>query len=297
MAARAIWKGYLRLSLVSCAVALYPAASSTSRIRFNTLNRKTGNRVKIQYVDAETGEVVERDDQVKGYQIGKGSFITVEEDELDALKIESTETIDIQSFVPRSEVDERYLDRPYYIVPDDRVAQEPFAVIRDAIREKGMASLARVVMQRRERLVIVEPLDQGLIGTTLNYAGEIRDHREAFEGIPKLEYPPQLRTLALQIIEQMAGHFDATQFEDRYENAVVEMLKAKQAGQPLQVASAERPSSNVVNLMDALKKSLAAEKAPAKKADKAPARERAKASPASSPKAAGAKGKTLRKTG
>ena len=166
---------------------------------------------------------------------------------------------------------------------------------RDAIREKGMAALARVVMQRRERLVIVEPLDHGLIGTTLNYAGEIRDHREVFEGIPKLEYPPQLRTLALQIVDQMAGHFDPTRFEDRYENAVVEMLKAKQAGQPLQVASAERPSSNVVNLMDALKKSLAAEKAPAKKADKAPARERAKASPARSPKAAGAKGKTLRK--
>ena len=164
MAVRANWKGYLKLSLVSCAVALYPAASSSSRIRFNTLNRETGNRVQRQFVDAATGESVEDEEQVKGYQIGKGSYVIVEDEELEAIQLESTHTIDVESFVPRDEVDLRYLDTPYYIAPDDKVAQEAFAVIRDAMREKEMAGLARVVMARREHMILLEPLDKGLSG-------------------------------------------------------------------------------------------------------------------------------------
>ncbi|WP_084327137.1 Ku protein [Salinarimonas rosea] len=277
MAARAIWKGYLKLSLVSCAVALYPAATSSAKVRFNTLNRETGNRVKRVYVDAETGEPVEAEDQVKGYKVGKNEYIQVEDEEIDALKLESTHTIDIETFVPRSEVDERYLDSPYYLVPDDKVAQEAFAVIRDAIREKGMAAIGRVVMARRERLILLEPLDDGLMGTTLHYAYEIRGEEEVFEDIPDVDYPDEVKDLALHIVETKTGHFEPETFEDRYENALVEMIRAKQSG----AAEAPRPKapqpSNVVNLMDALKRSLAAEEGgdPARKGP--PSRTKAKA--------------------
>lgn len=259
MAARAIWKGYLKLSLVSCAVALYPAATSSGKVRFNTLNRETGNRVKRVYVDAETGEPVEPEDQVKGYKVGKSEYIQVEDEEIEALKLESTHTIDIETFVPRAEVDERYLDSPYYLVPDDKVAQEAFAVIRDAIREKGMAAIGRVVMSRRERLILIEPLDDGLIGTTLHYAYEIRSEREAFEDIPDVNYPDEVKDLALHIVETKAGHFEPETFEDRYETALVELIRAKQSGAAEPKAPAAREPSNVVNLMDALKRSLAAE--------------------------------------
>ncbi|KAA2235557.1 Ku protein [Salinarimonas soli] len=297
MAARAIWKGYLKLSLVSCAVALYPAASSSSRVRFNTLNRKTGNRVKRQFVDPETGEAVEADEQVKGYPVGKGSYVLVEEEEIDALKLESTHTIDIESFVPRAEVDERYLDTPYYLAPDDRVAQEAFAVIRDAIREKRMAGLGRVVMARREHLILLEPLDKGLLGTTLHYAYEVRDQSTVFEDIPEVDYPKEMRELAAHIIERKAGHFDPSLFEDRYENALIELVKSKQTGAPVRTSSAPK-ASNVVNLIDALRKSLDAEKgAPAKPksagktSTRAPAAKKA-APPKTAPQA---KGKSLKR--
>ncbi|GGK53960.1 non-homologous end joining protein Ku [Salinarimonas ramus] len=259
MAARAIWKGYLKLSLVSCAVALYPAATSSSKVRFNTLNRETGNRVKRVYVDAETGDPVEPEDQVKGYKVGKNEYIQIEDEEIDALKLESTHTIDIETFVPRKEVDERYLDSPYYLVPDDRVAQEAFAVIRDAIREKKMAAIGRVVMARRERLILLEALDDGLMGTTLHYAYEIRGESEVFEDIPDVSYPKEVKDLALHIVETKTGHFEPETFEDRYENALVDMIKAKQAGAKDLPAPKAREPSNVVNLMDALKRSLAAE--------------------------------------
>jgi DNA end-binding protein Ku len=259
MAARAIWKGYLKLSLVSCAVALYPAASSSSRIRFNTLNRRTGNRVKRTYVDPQTGETVEREDQVKGYEIGKGNYVTVEDEEIDALKLESTHTIDIESFVPRAEVDERYLDSPYYIAPDDKVAQEAFAVIRDAIRDKGMAGLGRAVIARRERILLLEPLDKGLIGTTLHFADEVRSEDEIFEDIPDLNYPSEMRDLAAHIIDRKAAHFDASTFEDRYEAALIDLVKSKQTGAAMAQPRADQPT-NVVNLMDALKRSIETER-------------------------------------
>jgi DNA end-binding protein Ku len=273
MAARSVWKGYLKLSLVSCAVALYPATSSSSRIRFNTLNRKTGNRVQRQFIDPETGDPVEAEDQVKGYPVSKGNYVLVEDEEIDSVRIESTHTIEIESFVPRSEVDERYLDTPYYIAPDDRVAQEAFAVIRDAIREKGMAGLARVVMARRERLLLLEPFETGLIGTTLHYAYEVRGADAVFDDIPEVKYPKEMRDLAAHIIETKTAHFDPTKFEDRYENALLELVRAKQTGEPVKTKAAP-PPSNVVNLMDALRRSIEAEKpgapakAPAKAAEK-----------------------------
>jgi DNA end-binding protein Ku len=298
MAVRANWKGYLKLSLVSCAVALYPAASSSSRIRFNTLNRATGNRVKRQFVDAETGEPVESEDQVKGYQIGKGAYVIVEDEELEAIRIESTHTIDVESFVPRDEVDLRYLDTPYYIAPDDKVAQEAFAVIRDAMREKEMAGLARVVIARREHMILLEPLGKGLLGTTLRFPYEVRDEKPYFEDIPDVKLPAEMRELAVHIVEKKTGHFDPSNFEDRYENAVIELVKSKQTGKPLELPKAPQPS-NVINLMDALRKSIGAERVEGRSqsaAAKSTSKPAAQRKPASAgKKSAPAKKRTLKK--
>jgi DNA end-binding protein Ku len=260
MAARANWKGYLKLSLVSCAVALYPAVSSSARIRFNTLNRHTGHRVKRQFVDAETGEVVESEDQVKGYQVGKGAYVTVEDEEIEAIKLESTHTIDVESFVPRAEIDERYLDTPYYIAPDDKVAQEAFAVIRDAIRDKGMAAIARVVIASRERILMLEPLGKGLLGVTLRYPYEVRDEAAYFDDIPDIELPDEMKELAAHIVERKQAHFDPSRFVDRYEEAVVALVRSKQTGEPVAAPAAPRRPSNVVNLMEALRRSIDSEK-------------------------------------
>jgi DNA end-binding protein Ku len=272
MAPRANWKGYLKLSLVSCAVALYPATSSSSRVRFHTLNRATGNRVKRQFIDPETGDPVENDEQVKGYEVGKGSYIVVDDEELETIRIESTHTIDIESFVPREQVDVRYLETPYYIAPDDKVAQEAFAVIRDAMREKGRAGVARVVIARRERMVLLEPLGKGILATLLRFPYEVRGEDAYFDDMPDLKLPAEMRDLAGHIIETKAADFDPSKFEDRYENAVVELIRSKQSGQPIKAPEAPRPS-NVVNLMDALRRSIDAE-GPAAAPKKAPSKSR-----------------------
>jgi DNA end-binding protein Ku len=258
MAARANWKGYLKLSLVSCAVALYPATSTSSRVRFNTINRATGNRVKQQFVDPATGETVEPDERVKGYEVGRNAYVLVEDEELDAIRIESTHTIDIESFVPVEQVDKRYLEAPYYIAPDDKVAEEAFAVIRDAMREKGKAGVARVVIARRERMVLLEPLGRGIMATVLRYPYEVRGEEPYFEDIPDLDLPREMRDLAGHIIETKSADFDPSRFEDRYETAVIELVKSKEAGRPVAIPEAPRPS-NVVNLMEALRQSIAAE--------------------------------------
>ncbi|EIM26257.1 non-homologous end joining protein Ku [Microvirga lotononidis] len=274
MAERTVWKGHIKLSLVSCAVGLYPSTSSGGKIRFNTLNRKTGNRVKRQFIDSETEEVVESEDQVKGFVVGKGSYIQVEDEELDALKLESTHTIDIESFVPREEVDERFLDTAYYIAPADKVSNEAFCVIRDAIRDKGMAGIARIVLARRERMILLEPLDEGLVGTTLHAADEVRNEDKVFDEISEVKYPKEMKDLAAHIIDSKAAHFDPKQFDDRYEEAVAELLKSKQAGKPLKEEPSEKPS-NVVNLMDAFKRSVSAEKAGSAGKKSAPAKKAA----------------------
>jgi DNA end-binding protein Ku len=288
MAERTVWKGHIKLSLVSCAVGLYPSTSSGGKIRFNTLNRKTGNRVKRQFIDSETEEVVESEEQVKGYLVGKGSYIQVEDEELDALKVESTHTIDIESFVPRDEVDERFLDTAYYIAPTDKVSNEAFCVIRDAIRDKGMAGIARIVLARRERMILLEPLDEGLVGTTLHAADEVRDEDKVFDDISEVKYPKEMKDLAAHIIESKAAHFDPKQFDDRYEEAVAELLKSKQAGKPMKDEPAEKPS-NVVNLMDALKRSVSAEKAGSAGKKAAPAKKPAAKSKSAKKPAARAK--------
>jgi DNA end-binding protein Ku len=258
MAPRAYWKGDLKLSLVSCPIALYPASSGSERVSFNRINRKTGNRLKQQMVDAGTSEPVERDDIARGYEYAKGQYIQVEDDELDKIKIESTHTIDIDSFVPRSEVDDRYLASPYYIAPTDQVGQEAFSVIRDAMRDKKMVGLGRVVLTRREHVVMLEPFDKGLLATTLRYQYELRDQKEYFEDIPDLKLPAEMKQLAAHIVETKSSHFDPKAYEDHYEKALVELLKSKEAGQPVRAVGEEPTTPRVINLMDALRASLEA---------------------------------------
>jgi DNA end-binding protein Ku len=259
MAPRPAWKGYLKLSLVSCAVAMYTATSTSSRIRLNIINRETGNRIRNQAIDSETGDVVEPEDKVKGYEIDKGQYVLLEEEELDEVALESTHTIDIESFVPREEVDEIYLDESFYIVPDDEVAYEAFAVIREAMKKKDMVALGRVVMHRRERLLMLQPRGKGIAATALRYKPEVRKEDTYFKEIPATRVPHDMLQLAEHILEQKKGHFDPAKFEDRYEDALGELIKAKRAGKEPPTSPAPKPS-NVINLMDALRRSVKGEK-------------------------------------
>jgi DNA end-binding protein Ku len=259
MAPRPSWKGYLKLSLVSCSVALYSATSTSERIRFNIINRKTGNRVRNQVVDSETDDPVDQEDRVKGYQIEKGQYVLVEDEELDEVALESTHTIDIEKFVPRDEVDEIYLDESYYIIPNDKVAYEAFAVIRDAMKKEDLVGLARVVLYRRERILMLQPRGDGLVATALRYRNEVRDEKQYFDEIPNVKVPADMLNLAVHILESKKAHFKPEEFEDRYEDALVSLIKAKQAGKPAPKVSEAKPS-NVINLMDALRRSVKAEK-------------------------------------
>jgi DNA end-binding protein Ku len=205
MAPRPNWKGYLKLSLVSCPIALYPAASASERISFRQINRKTGNRLRQQLVDAETGEPVDREDRARGYEIGKNEFILVEDEELEAIQIESTHTIEIDTFVPNAQIDKRYHDWPYYIAPTDTVGQEAFAVIREAMRGKEMVALGRVVVAKREHVIALEPWENGLLGTTLRYPYEVRKAADYFEGIKDVNIPSEMLKLAEHILGNGAG--------------------------------------------------------------------------------------------
>jgi DNA end-binding protein Ku len=254
---RPYWKGYLKLALVSCPIALYTASSSSERVSFRQINKKTGNRLRQQLVDEVTREPVEGEDKGRGYEYSKGAYIEVDDDELDAVAVESNHTIEIDSFVPRSQIDERYLDSPYYIIPNDQVGQEAFAVIRDAMRGKGMVALARVVLAKRERVIMLQPWDKGLMGTTLRYPYELRDSSEYFDDLPNVKVASDMLKLAQHILETKEADFDPSLFVDHYEEAVVEMLKKKQAGIATPKGKASEPPRNVINLMDALKKSIA----------------------------------------
>src|SRR5262245_46575979 len=202
MAPRSNWKGYLKLSLVPASIAIYPATSSSEKVRFNTLNRATGNRLKRQMVDSVTEEVVESEEQVKGYAVGKDQYLIIEDEELANIALESTRTIDIERFVPKASIDDRYRDAPYYIAPEDKVGQEAFAVVRDAMKKKNMVGIARLVMARRERIMMLEPLGKGIMGTTLHYPYEARSEDAAFDEIPDLKLPDQMAGLAETIIDK-----------------------------------------------------------------------------------------------
>jgi DNA end-binding protein Ku len=255
MAPRANWKGYLKLSLVSCAVALFPATTTRDRVRFNVINRETGNRVHYQVVDAGTGEEVPQEDRVKGYKVDRDSYVLLEETELDRVALESTHTIDIESFVERDEVDELYLDESYYLLPDDEVSYEAFAVIREAMRQEGLVGVARVVLYRRERLLMLAPRGKGIVGSVLRYNTEVRDEDDYFDDIPDIKVSKDMLDLAKHILETKKSKFDPSQFEDRYETALKQLIAAKQAGKKPPTSPAPR-AGNVISLMDALRRSV-----------------------------------------
>jgi DNA end-binding protein Ku len=259
MAPRPNWKGFLKLSLVSCAVAMYSATSTNQRIRFNIINRKTGNRIHNEVVDAETGETVDQEDRVKGYKVEGDRYILLEDEELDNVALEGTHTIYIEEFVPMSEVDRIYLDESFYIVPQDEVAQEAFAVIREAMQKEDLAGLARVVVYRRERLLLLRPRGKGLLATALRYVNEVRDEKDYFDDIENIKVPADMLKLATHILDTKKGHFKPEKFTDRYENALIDLLKAKRAGKPLPALAESKPS-NVINLMDALRRSAQADR-------------------------------------
>jgi DNA end-binding protein Ku len=218
---RPYWKGYLKLSLVSCPIALHAACSSAERISFRQINRKTGNRLRQQLIDEETREPVEGYDKARGYEIGKNQFLLVEDEELEAIEIESTRTIDIDSFVPRADIDQRFFDTPYYITPNDSVGEDAFAVIREAMRSKTLVAIGRVVLAKRERVLTLEPYDNGLLGTTLRYQSEVRDPKDCFAEIPELTPAPELLRLAEHILDSKLTAFDPSAFQDRYEEALM----------------------------------------------------------------------------
>jgi DNA end-binding protein Ku len=256
MAARAYWKGSLKLSLVSCPVLLYPASTSADKTRFHMINKETGNRLKQQMVDAETGDVVESGQKGRGYELKKGEYVEIEKEELEAVQIESNHTIDIDSFVPRDEIDKRYLNHPYYIAPDGKAGTDAFAVIRDAMKDKDRVALARIVLTNREHIIAIEPLGKGLLGTTLRYANELRDQDEYFDDIKNPKISKDMVDLASHILDSKAAHFDPSKFKDQYEDALKTLVKRKAAGKPVKAVEPEEKPSNVISLMDALKQSL-----------------------------------------
>src|SRR5260364_63495 len=257
MAPRANWKGFLRLSLVTCPVALYPATSESEKVSFNQINRKTGHRIKYSKVDAETGEEVTNDDIVKGYKVDTDTYIEVTKDELDELALDSTHTIDIDEFVPRSDIDSRYLIRPYYLVPDGKVGHDAFAVIRETIRSMDKVAIGRVVLTNREHIIALEPLDNGLMGTLLRYPYEVRSEQDYFDDIQDVTITKDMLDLAKHIVEQKSADFHPENFEDHYEAALIELINKKRNGVAITAKAAPKSSGNVINLMDALKRSLA----------------------------------------
>jgi DNA end-binding protein Ku len=255
MAPRANWKGFLRLSLVTCPVALFPATSDSEKISFNQINRKTGHRIKYAKVDADTGEEVSNDDIMKGYKVDTDTYIEVSKDELENIALESNRTIDIDEFVPKSDIDPRYLIRPYYLVPDGKVGHDAFAVIRETIRSMDMVAIGRVVLTSREHIIALEPLENGLMGTLLRYPYEVRDEKEYFDEIQDVKVTKDMLDLAKHIVNQKASTFEPEKFEDHYEEALTELINAKRNGKT--VGAKPRPKGeNVVDLMDALKRSI-----------------------------------------
>ena len=256
MAPRAYWKGSLKLSLVTCPIALYPASTQAEKTHFHQINLRTGHRLKQQMVDEKTGRVVDSEHKGRGYEISKGRYVPVEPDELEAVKLESTHTIDIDDFVPAEDLDQRYLDRPYYVVPDGKTGADAFAVIRDAMKRKDKVALGRVVLSSREHVIALRPLGKGLLGTTLRYPYELRDENDYFDEIPSPRVSKDMIELAAHILDSKSAKFDPDKFKDKYETALKALVKRKAAGKTIEAPAEEPAESNVIDLMDALKRSL-----------------------------------------
>jgi DNA end-binding protein Ku len=280
MAPRAYWKGYLKLSLVTCPIVLYPASSQADKIHFHQINRKTGHRLRQEMVDEKSGRAVDKDDKGRGYELSKGRYVEIDPEELKAIQLTSTHTIDIDTFVPADEIDKRYYDHPYYIAPNGKAGVDAFAVIRDAMKDKDRVALARVVITNREHIMAIEPLGKGLLGTTLRYDYEVRDEKDYFKDVPTPKVPKEMVRIASHILDTKAGHFNPSKFKDEYEIALKKLVRRKASGKPIEIPEEESEDSNVINLMDALRQSLGkgsgkARKAKARASAKKPRRHKA----------------------
>lgn len=289
MAPRPAWKGYLKLSLVTCAVELSGATTNAEKVSFRTLNRETGNAVRRQYIDSESGKPVDEKNEVRGFEVEKDEFLLIEDEDIEAVQIESSHTLSLDSFVDKSDVDPVYVEKPYYLTPADKVSEEAFAVIRQALETKKMAGMARIVLYQRERPCMIEPFGKGMLLTTLRYGDTVRSADESYDDLSKIKVDDDMLDLAMRVIERKKGKFDPVKLEDRYGQAVIELIKSKKkGGRKAPAREAEDRPSNVVNLFDALKKSLASGENDNKRGEpekKAPARK----PPAKSKKAAPAR--------
>ncbi|WP_449041804.1 non-homologous end joining protein Ku [Paracoccus sp. (in: a-proteobacteria)] len=274
MAPRANWKGVLKIGEVACPVALYTAASTSDRIAFHTINRATGHRVHREFVDAETGKPVPREDQVKGYALAEGEHVVLDPDEIAAAIPDSDKMLAVEAFLPCGEIDDVYFDKPYYLAPSDRSGQEAFALIRDGMAAAGVAAIARTVLFRRMRTVLIRAHGPGLVATTLNFDYEVRSAEAAFRDIPALEIGGEMLDLARHIIETKIGKFDPAAFDDRYESALEDLVRAKIEGREIAPRPAPR-REKVVDLMQALRESARLGDKPARGKAKAPSKRKA----------------------
>lgn len=257
MAPRANWKGYLKIGELTCPVALYTAASTSDRITFHTLNRETGHRVHRQFVDSDNGKPVEREDQVKGYEVGDSDYIILEPDEVAAAVPESDKTLSVEAFVSRDDVDDVYFDKPYYLAPSDKTGEEAFALICEGLKTQKVVALAQTVIFRRARTLLIRAEGQGLVATTLNFDYEVRPAKDAFSDIPEMKIKGEMLDLAKHIIGTKHGTFDPSKYEDRYEAALAELVKAKLEGKSIPARKPAK-SDKVVDLMEALRESAKA---------------------------------------
>jgi Ku protein len=255
-ARRPYWKGYLKLSLVTCEVALYPASSQSEKTHFHQISRKTGHRLRQQMVDEVTGEEVGKEEKGRGYEVSKGKYVEVDPEDLEAIEIEATHTIDIEKFVPEADIDKRYYERPYYVVPNGKSGEDAFAVVRDAMKDKGRVAIAHVVFANREHIVAVEPWGKGMLCTTLRYDYEVRAESEVFKGLPSPRVSKEMVDLASHILDSKAGKFDPSKFKDEYELALRRLVKRKAAGKTIEQAEPREDRSNVIDLMTALRQSI-----------------------------------------
>ena len=268
MAPRSFWKGYLKLSLVTCPVAMTPATSENEKVRFHTLNRKTGHRVVTQYVDVVSGKPVGEEDEVRGYERGEGDYVLLEDDELEAVGLESTRTINIDMFVPADSIEWVWYDKAHYLIPDDPVGEEAFSVIRDAMASTSRVGVSRLVLYRRERAVMLEPRDKGIVLWTLRYGDEVRDEKEYFRHIPDAKPEPKLMNLMNTLIEERTKRWAPAMVSDPVQARLLDIITAKKKGKKHSApakSEAERPPSNVINIMDALRRSVTAEGKAAKR--------------------------------
>jgi DNA end-binding protein Ku len=256
VAPRANWKGFLKIAEVICPVALYTATSTSERVAFHTINRSTGHRVRRQFVDSQSGKPVEKNDQVKGYEVGKGEYVMLDPDEVAAAVPDSDKTLSVSAFIACADIDDIYFDKPYYLAPADKMAEEAFALIREGMRKKKVAAIGQTVLFRRVRTILIRTHGGGLIATTLNFDYEVRSAKEAFSNVPAMKIKGEMLELAEHIIKTKKGKFDASKFDDRYETALADLVKAKLEGKKIELRR-EPKREKVVDLMAALRESAA----------------------------------------